>query len=70
MPKTLKKVKKLREMRDGNTENFNYLIQVDGGVNNETISDIKAAGVDVVVAGSFIFKSDNYKKSIKILHDA
>jgi ribulose-phosphate 3-epimerase len=37
----------------------NFLIEIDGGVNNETISAAKKAGVDVFVAGSAIFDADN-----------
>ncbi len=37
----------------------NYLIEIDGGVNNETIIKAKKAGVDVFVAGSAIFDADN-----------
>lgn len=37
----------------------NFLIEIDGGVNTETISMAKKAGVDVFVAGSAIFNADN-----------
>ncbi|MCW8803095.1 MAG: ribulose-phosphate 3-epimerase [Ignavibacteriaceae bacterium] len=37
----------------------NFLIEIDGGVNNKTIIAAKKAGVDVFVAGSAIFKADN-----------
>jgi ribulose-phosphate 3-epimerase len=37
----------------------NFLIEIDGGVNNKTIIAAKNAGVDVFVAGSAIFKADN-----------
>jgi ribulose-phosphate 3-epimerase len=37
----------------------NFLIEIDGGVNNETITSAKKAGVDVFVAGSAIFDADN-----------
>jgi len=36
-----------------------FLIEIDGGVNNETITAAKKAGVDVFVAGSAIFDADN-----------
>jgi len=36
-----------------------FLIEIDGGVNNETIVAAKKAGVDVFVAGSAIFDTDN-----------
>ena len=41
--------------------NSHALVQVDGGINNETVNLVKEAGVDVVVAGSYIFKQDIIK---------
>lgn len=41
---------------------YNYLIQVDGGINGETAKDAVNAGVDVLVAGSYIFKDDINEK--------
>jgi ribulose-phosphate 3-epimerase len=47
-------------------KNPNCLIQVDGGVNDSNIQKLKDAGVDVVVAGSFVFNHpDGYKKAIE-----
>ena len=39
-------------------------IEIDGGVNFESAKPVKEAGVNILVAGSFIFKSNNYKKTI------
>ena len=39
--------------------NLNFLIEIDGGVNKETVVEAKKAGVDVFVAGSAIFSADN-----------
>jgi ribulose-phosphate 3-epimerase len=39
--------------------NANYLIEVDGGINKDTIKSVLKAGCDVFVAGSSIFHSDN-----------
>lgn len=39
--------------------NLNFLIEIDGGVNKETVAEAKNAGVDVFVAGSAIFSADN-----------
>jgi len=36
--------------------NPNCLIEVDGGVNDKNVKELEAAGVDVVVAGSFVYK--------------
>ena len=42
----------------------NTLIEVDGGVNVENAVDLKAAGADVLVAGSAVFKATNPKEYI------
>jgi ribulose-phosphate 3-epimerase len=60
---SLDKIKALRQMI--RSKNLNTLIQIDGGVNEKTIADIAAAGVDIFVAGSAIFGSDDYQKTIK-----
>ena len=64
IPNVIKKAKQLKKMI--NEINPNCLIEVDGGVNDKNIHDLKEAGVDVVVAGSYIFKND-YKKAIESL---
>ena len=63
IPNSLEKVKNLRQLIQ--SKNLNTLIQIDGGVNENTIADIAAAGVDIFVAGSAIFGSDDYQKTIK-----
>ena len=45
-------------------KNLKTLIEIDGGVNEKTIADIAAAGVDVFVAGSAIFGSRDYQATI------
>ncbi len=45
-------------------------LEVDGGVNTDTIADVVAAGADVLVAGSAVFKGDDYDATIKALRDA
>lgn len=42
------------------------LIQVDGGINKETIREVSAAGADVFVAGSAIFNSRDYRETIAL----
>ena len=62
IPNSLDKVGALRKMiRD---RGLAALIEIDGGVNEKTIKNISDAGVDVFVAGSAIFKSPDYKKTI------
>lgn len=59
---SLAKIKALRQMIQ--SKNLNTPIQVDGGVNEKTIADIAAAGADIFVAGSAIFGSSDYQKTI------
>jgi ribulose-phosphate 3-epimerase len=59
---SLDRVRALRKMiRD---RGLATLIEIDGGVNEKTIKNISDAGVNVFVAGSAIFKSPDYKKTI------
>lgn len=46
-----------------NINKLNYKIEVDGGINDQTINKIK--GADIAVIGSFITNSDNYKNQIE-----
>lgn len=46
---------------------FKYLIEVDGGINKETGLLCKTKGVDVLVAGSYIYNKDNRKEAIDSL---
>ncbi|RBQ26290.1 MULTISPECIES: ribulose-phosphate 3-epimerase [Arcobacteraceae] len=65
IPTVLEKAKKLKELII--KRNPNCLIEVDGGVSDKNIHELKNAGVDIVVAGSYVFGSDNYEKAIKSL---
>ena len=65
MMSAVDKIKKLYELRKDN--NYSYIIEVDGGVNADTIDFVKEAGVDLVVAGSYIMNSDNKKERIENL---
>ena len=57
------KINELNKIRKNN--NYNYVIEVDGGINNDTID--YAQNADIVVSGSFITNSDNYEKRIEQL---
>ena len=48
-------------------KNSNAIIQVDGGINSETIKSVSDAGAASFVAGSAIFNTDDYKEAIKNL---
>lgn len=64
-PRTLEKVRELRAMIDNS--NSHALIEVDGGVNRETGKMLVDAGVDVLVAGSAVFKAVDPEEEIRIL---
>ena len=57
IPNSLKKVRELVKLRDELKANF--VIEIDGGMSKETISDAAKAGVDVFVAGSAIFNTND-----------
>lgn len=54
------KIKELKKI--SKDYNYNYLIEVDGGINNKTVKLVKDA--DLVVVGSYIVSSNNYKTAI------
>ena len=63
IPSSLDKIKALRELiRD---QGLSTLIEVDGGVNDKTIAEIASASADVLVAGSAIFGSHDYRKTFQ-----
>lgn len=69
---SLSKIRRLRRQIDD--RGLPTLIEVDGGVNLETLADVSAAGADVFVAGSAIFGKKDYRHEIdrfkQILGDA
>jgi len=65
IPSVLEKAKRLKELLL--KKNSKALIEVDGGVNDKNVLELKNAGVDIVVAGSYVFGSSDYKKAIESL---
>jgi ribulose-phosphate 3-epimerase len=63
IPGSLDKIKVLRQQIQN--RGLSVLIEVDGGVNEKTISEIAAAGADIFVAGSAIFGSKDYQKTLQ-----
>ena len=61
-----KKKKVTKKIIKANKIKKNYLISVDGGINNDTINKIKEY-VDIVVAGSYITDSEDYENKIMSL---
>ena len=63
----LPKIRQCREMID--RQHLETLLEVDGGVNEKTMGELVAAGVDVFVAGSAVFKGSDYRKNIALLKE-
>jgi ribulose-phosphate 3-epimerase len=64
MPSSIEKIEYLREQKQ--TNNYNFIIQVDGGINHETAKLVKAAGAENLVAGSYIFNEPNQNYQARI----
>ena len=62
---TYKKVSRLKEIIKENKAST--MIEVDGGVTSKNAAQLVEAGADALVAGSFVFKSDDPTKTIKEL---
>ncbi len=65
MTSSLDKIKAISALRD--KFNSELLIVVDGGINQETALLCKEAGANVLVAGSYVFNSNNPSEKIKAL---
>ena len=59
---TYKKISQLKEMIE--KTGSNALIEIDGGVNDKNAEKLVAAGANVLVAGSFVFNSDDPSRTI------
>ena len=67
IPEVLSKIERLKEMID--IRGLNTEIEVDGGINPDTINSVSSAGADIFVAGSAIFKSESYADTIRIMRE-
>lgn len=56
IPHSLKKIERLKKYRE--EMDLNFLIEIDGGVNEDNLNEVMYSGVDMVVAGSAIFKKN------------
>jgi len=65
IPTVVEKIKRLKALRD--RINPECLIEIDGGVSDKNIAELQEAGVDVCVAGSYVFKHQSLKEAIKSL---
>ena len=60
---TIEKISEAKKLID--QQDHQIFLEVDGGINNETISRVSKAGANVFVAGSAIFGSSDYEKTIQ-----
>jgi ribulose-phosphate 3-epimerase len=65
MPEVLPKVREARRLVD--TGHLTLFLEVDGGINADTIEQAAAAGADVFVAGSAVYGADDPAKAIAAL---
>ncbi len=65
MEDQLDKVRTLVKLR--REFNYNYVIEIDGGINGDTAKLAKEAGVDIAVVGSYVFNSKHRDETIRSL---
>lgn len=58
----LEKIEELAKLRE--EKNYNFLIEVDGGINTETSKACRDKGADLLVCGSFLFGSSDKEKTL------
>ncbi len=68
MADMLPKIEELKKMID--ESGSNAVIEVDGGIDKNTAPLVKKAGATVLVAGSSVFRSNDYKEAIESLKNA
>ena len=65
IPETIEKIKKLKKYIDEN--DLEVDIEADGGINLENANEVKEAGADIIVSGSAIINSENFKETVSKL---
>ena len=65
IPASIGKIKKLRKMLD--ERGLKAILEVDGGIKVSNIKEVSKAGADMFVAGSAVFGSADYKKTIEAM---
>lgn len=68
IPEMLEKVAKVAQLRD--EKGYDFDIEVDGGVDNETIKACYDAGANIFVAGSYLFKASDLAAQVETLRVA
>ena len=67
IPETIKKVEDLKRYIEEN--NIELDIEVDGGIKEENANQLIKAGANIIVAGTAVINSDNYKQTIEKIKD-
>ena len=67
LPETMDKVRELAALRE--EKGLDFDIEVDGGIDSQSISQAKEAGANVFVAGSYVFNGD-VNERVQTLRDA
>ena len=62
IPELLEKIEELAKLRE--EKNYNFLIEVDGGINTETSKACRDKGADLLVCGSFLFGASDKEKTL------
>lgn len=65
IPRALDKIRRLDEIRK--TNGYDFVIEVDGGVNLQNCEELNSVGTDILVAGSAVFKAESRKEAIAVL---
>ncbi len=65
IPSTIEKIKKLKDYTK--KQGLEVDIEADGGINLDNVKSLRMAGCNIIVAGTSIIKSKNYKKMIEKL---
>jgi len=65
IPNSIEKISQLRVLRE--RHNYNYRIEVDGGVAAENIAEIVRAGAEILVAGTSVFQTPNPAEAVRRL---
>ena len=65
IPYCVEKIRRLKKLRE--ERHMSFLIAADGGINEETAPSIRAAGVDVIIAGSAFFEADDARRMVRVL---
>ncbi|CDI49317.1 ribulose-phosphate 3-epimerase [Clostridium tetani] len=68
IPYASDKIRELKKLKD--ELNKDLIIEVDGGIGKDNIKDIADCGVDLIVAGSAVFKDGKIEENLKILREA